>query len=428
MVHINRVLLKVVSGCLFGKGNYDVSQININRLLSEAKAQAVFPLVFTVVHKRIKIVDNSFSTQSNEEDDATDGLTVDQYQQYNDLYLQISVANYQNFSEHGELHELMIANHISYVAMKGLASAMYYPETSLRSMGDVDFLVYPKDLEDAGQLLESAGFAIDHGEKEESKHIAYHRPPMSIWKMHRNVNGVPGGKVGERIQAEINKTIDTAIEVNVDGIVCRVPDKFHHGLIMLLHTASHLTSEGVGLRHLCDWVVFASSMRDDEFRELFEVKLKDFGLWRFAQALTLLGITYLSAPERSWAAEAIENNSLTSEQLERLMEDILASGNFGKKDANRYREIKYISDRGKHIVSSDSIIRQGFKTMNSKVYADYRMIERHRILLPFGYIAEGVRYIGLLLTGKRKSSGTREMLKEAAERKSLYASLELFKG
>ena len=246
--------------------------------------------------------------------------------------------------------------------------------------------------------------------------------------MHRNVNGVPGGKVGERIQAEINKTIDTAIEVNVDGIVCRVPDKFHHGLIMLLHTASHLTSEGVGLRHLCDWVVFASSMRDDEFRELFEVKLKDFGLWRFAQALTLLGITYLSAPERSWAAEAIENNSLTSEQLERLMEDILASGNFGKKDANRYREIKYISDRGKHIVSSDSIIRQGFKTMNSKVYADYRTIERHRILLPFGYVAEGVRYIGLLLTGKRKSSGTREMLKEAAERKSLYASLELFKG
>ena len=411
MHDIQILLLQVIGAALFGTRISAFEKDALIAMVNESKLQAAYPLVFSVLDSQLQ-----------------EKLSPEQYADCSEDFFRYAIAGTQNFAEHGELHELMTSNNMPYVAMKGLASAMYYPEPNLRSMGDVDFLVYPENLEKAGKLLESVGFTIDHGEEEESKHIAYHRPPMSIWELHRNVNGVPGGKVGERIQVEINKTIDTAIEVNVDGIVCRVPDKFHHGLIMLLHTASHLTSEGVGLRHLCDWVVFASSMRDDEFRELFEVKLKDFGLWRFAQALTLLGITYLSAPERSWAAEAIENNSLTSEQLERLMEDILAGGNFGQKDANRYREIKYISDRGKHIVSSDSIIRQGFKTMNSKVYADYRMIKKHRILLPFGYVAEGVRYIGLLLTGKRKSSGTREMLKEAAERKSLYASIELFKG
>ena len=43
------------------------------------------------------------------------------------------------------------------------------------------------------------------------------------------------------------------------------------------------------------------------------------------------------------------------------------------------------------------------------------------------YLAVGGKYIGLLLTGKRKSSNTKQMLKEAADRKRIYSSLNLFK-
>ena len=197
---------------------------------------------------------------------------------------------------------------------------------------------------------------------------------------------------------------------------------------MLLHKASHLTSEGVGLRHLCDWVVFSSALSDAEFREIFEKKLKRFGLWRFAQALTLLGIRYLGAPNRVWTLEAVECHKLDDVTLEGLMNDILSGGNFGTKDMNRYREIKYISDRGERTVSSDGIIKQGFKTLNKKVSEDYKTIGKHRFLLPIGYIAEGGKYIGLLITGRRKSSGTKQMLKEAAQRKKVYSSLQLFEN
>ena len=409
MNDVHSLLLQVLSTALFGKKAPDVAADQLMPLMNESKAQAVYPLAFSVLDSQLQ-----------------EKLSSEQYANCSEEFFRYAIAGTRNFAEHGELHELMTENDMPYVAMKGLISAMYYPEPSLRSTGDVDFLIYPDDLDTTGNLLESIGFAMDHGDKEDSKHIAYHRPPMSIWEMHRNVNGVPYSIVGERIQADINRTIETAETVTVEGITCCVPDKFHHGLIMLLHTASHLTSEGVGLRHLCDWVVFASSMSDDEFREIFEAKLKNFGLWRFAQALTLLGMVYLCASKHSWAAEAIENNSLTSEQLKRLIEDILAGGNFGKKDINRYREIKYISDRDKHTVSSGGIIRQGFKTMNNKVRRNYKILGRHKLLFPVGYIAEGVHYIGLLLTGKRKSSGTRGMLKDAAERKTIYSRLKLF--
>ena len=388
----------------------DVATEQFILLVDESKAQAVYPLTFSVLDSQLQ-----------------EKLSPEQYAGCSEEFFRCAIAGTQNFAEHGELHELMTVNAMPYVVMKGIASAMYYPDPSLRSMGDVDFLVAKENVSQAGKLLESIGFTVDHGEEDDGIHIAYTRPPMSIWELHHSVNGIPNNKIGELIRAEMGKTIPTAESAEVDGSTCRLPDKFHHGLIMLLHTASHLTSEGVGLRHLCDWVVFASTLSDAEFREIFEKKLKRFGLWRFAQALTLLGIRYLGAPKRVWMLETMESHKLDDSNLEGLMNDILIGGNFGTKDMNRYREIKYISDRGDRTVSSGGIIRQGLRTMNEKVRADYKTIGRHKVLYPLGYVAEGGKYLGLLITGKRKSSGTKQMLKEAAKRKKVYSGLNLFR-
>ena len=411
MNDIHNLLLQVIEAALFEKRVPIVSNNQILVLINESKAQAVFPLAFSVLDSQMQ-----------------DELTPEQYSSLNEEFLRYAITGTQNFAEHSELHELMTSKEIPYVILKGYASAMYYPEPALRSTGDVDFLVEPKDMTQSGMALESIGFVIDHGAEDDGIHVAYNRPPMSIWEMHRSVNGVPTGEIGKLIQTELNQTIDTAVETSCDGVLCRVPDRFHHGLIMLLHTASHLTSEGVGLRHLCDWVVFVSALSDADFRETFERKLKIFGLWRFAQILTLLGIRYLGAPKRVWALEAVEGRKVDDETLDSLLNDILSGGNFGTKDMNRYREIKYISNRGESTVNSGGVLKQGFNTLNKKVCSNYKMIDKYRVLLPFGYIVEGGKYLGLLLSGKRKTSGTKQMLKEAAKRKKVYSRLQLFEN
>ena len=406
MDEVNQSLLNTIGFQLFGGEKPSISQNLISHVLKEAEAQTVFSLAFAYLQKEMSVASTKDFNEMNEE------------------FFRNVILNTNNLQEHDELHKLMESKQIPYVTIKGLASAYYYPDPSLRDMGDVDFLVFENDFESSKRAVLSAGFKLDHDDEEDSIHIAFKREPMSIWEQHRCVNGIPEGSVGELIREELDKTIETSELVELDGAVCRIPDKFHHGLIMLLHMISHMTSEGIGLRHLCDWAVFVNSISNNEFVGLFSEKLNSFGLWKFAQIMTATSEKYLGIEHKEW----IESAELDDDLLEDVITDILNGGNFGKKDLNRYREIKYISDRDKHTVSSGGIIRQSFKTMNSKVYADYRTIERHRILLPFGYICEGVRYIGLLLTGKRKSSGTREMLKEAAERKSLYVSLELFKG
>lgn len=409
MDKVHSQLLQVIGAVIFGVELPAIDDSELESLLKESEAQAVYPLVVNTLEGRIQ---KSYSAEK--------------YAAFGEKALMHGIMNTRSFAEHGELHELMTADGIPYVVMKGLASAMYYPEPSLRNMGDVDFLVKSEDIKRAGEVMEQAGFVIDHGDDDDGFHIAYHRPPASIWELHRNVNGVPSGEVGKIIQAEINRTIETAVEVECEEAVCRVPDKFHHGLIMLLHTASHLTSEGVGLRHLCDWVVFASSMSDADFRSTFEKKLKDFGLWRFAQALTLLGIRYLHAPKRVWALQAIEEKKLSDEILEGLMNDILSGGNFGTKDMNRYREIKYISG-GEKTINDNGVAAQAIHSLNAKVYANHKLIKIAKVLLPVGWVIEGAKYARLLVTGKRKASSTNKMFKEATERKQVYSALRLFK-
>ena len=220
-------------------------------LIREACAQAVLPLAFGTLPQESK------------------ALCGKEYQQ-------TLAANMAISYDHTQLHELMTENGIPYVILKGAASASYYPEPILRTMGDVDFLVKEQDLKRAGTLLEGVGFQpeADTG----GIHIGYHRG-NATWEMHRSVNGIPGNAAGEIIRGYLSDVIETAVDYDEGNGILRIPDHFHHGLVLLLHIASHLTSEGVGLRHLCDWAVFVNHFTDEQFASLFADKLKACGIW-----------------------------------------------------------------------------------------------------------------------------------------------------
>ncbi|MBQ1815490.1 MAG: nucleotidyltransferase family protein, partial [Ruminococcus sp.] len=399
MDNIHEKLLAVVRYQLFGG---EKPQNNTNELLDimkEADDQAVNVTVFPILRDSIR--------QSCPE----------KFLKCKESYFGKVLTNTHNLLEHGELHAIMTKHGIDYVAIKGAASAYYYPDPSLRVMGDVDFLVAEKNFERAKQAVLDAGFLVDHGDTEDSIHIAFKREPVSIWEMHRTVNGIPSGKPGERISADMASAIKTAELLTLDGTSCMIPNVFFHGLIMLLHMISHMTGEGIGLRHLCDWAVFAERLDSDRFVNVFEKKLKSYGIWKFAQIMTLVSERYLGIGKKSWA----QDPDVGGDQLDALITDILDGGNFGKKDMNRYREIKYISNRGDRTVDDKNVVAQAFKTLNQKTCDDYGWIEKRRVFLPIGWVAEAAKYLGMLATGKRKNKGTSKMLKEAARRKSIYS-------
>lgn len=303
--------------------------------------------------------------------------------------------------DHAYVHELLTAHHIPYVMLKGMVSASYYPDPKRRSLGDVDFLIQEEYVGRVSQLLQEDEFtaADDHG----GIHIAFHREPSSTFELHWAINGCT-----DKVQGYLSDILEQAYESN--GIM--QPSHFHHCLILLTHTASHLTSEGVGLRHLCDWAVFINQIDVSQW----EKELKDCGLWTFAKVLSQVCVKYLRCEVKCGGEDRPWFGTINDALCEQLMDDILNGGNFGQKDSDRTRQIKYISNRGERTVDGKPSLLQVFHTIKKKA-AD----EKKSIL---GVVFD---YAGMVLTGKRKID-TVSTIKAANQRKQLYSELKLYIG
>ncbi|MBR2589984.1 MAG: nucleotidyltransferase family protein [Clostridia bacterium] len=377
-------LLSCLSAALFEKeAKWQCS--DWKALFREADAHKVFPIVFE--HSKACV---------------SDEMLREKAAKYARRCLSTTIGiNYA----HVQLDNLMTQNGIPYICFKGIASARYYPHPELRTGGDVDFYVNEADFARCEAVLKDNGYVwVEDG----GKHVVYQKDEVFL-ELHRTINGIPKNQIGSRIEADVfGDLVETATDYNEGQGTVKIPDTFHHGMILLLHTLSHMMKEGIGLRHLCDWMMFEASLSSEEFTALFESKLKSYGLWHFACLLSSCGNRYLGAPYRCWQGEA--EDAL----LEKMMCDMMASGNFGKKDADRKRQIKYLAERGEFTQSERSVLAQAKRTIAKKAALEHK-----------SQAAVMAEYIKKVLSGERKPDSGKT-LESAAQRKEIYASFHLF--
>ncbi len=386
-------LCSVCADTLFGKETDFPEDFNNVEILNEAMRQTVFPIAWV-------------------------GLKSDTLEKvfYSDIAKNIQV-NYN----HTEIADLLSQNGIKYVFIKGVASASYYKQPQLRTMGDVDVLIKRSDTQKINDLLQKLGYTTDDDIFKKNGHIVYKRKIngiIAVCEVHFKLNGIPIS-LEEIFEKHLNSIFQNAEEITVTHGKCSVPSDFHHGIILLLHTATHLTSEGIGLRHLCDWAVFVNSFSNEEFVSIFQKALTELGLWRFAQLLTLCCIKYLGCDKKTWVGKA--DDCL----LEDIITDILNGGNFGRKDFDRYAQIKYISDREKHEVSQKTAFLQALSSINAKAKSKYDFAKKHKLLLPIGWLAVIFDYFILVLTRKRRLDNI-NTINTAKHRQCIYNQFKLF--
>ncbi len=326
-----------------------------------------------------------------------------------------TLMNIQVFRNHMYLHKLMSQNRISYCVLKGTASAQYYPEPLIRNMGDVDFYVAPNDFERAVEILLKDGFSS--GDLNSAHHLVFRKEKMHF-EMHREAAGIPDGGKGEIIRDYLSDLVNDAALTFNEFVSYIAPSAFHHGLIMLLHMQHHMVSEGIGLRHLCDWAVFANSLNETEFTNLFEQKLRNAGLWKFAKTISLAAAIYLGMPKKAWMGDDCELAAA-------IIEDIFVGGNFGAKDGTRRYEGMLISNRGKNGMSKNRLL-QGFSSLNRVIRAHWPIAAKLPVIYPFGWVFFSVRYVILALLGKRTAMRIFDTYQNSGKRKQLYSRLRLF--
>ena len=386
------MLLNCVSDSLFKSTSSKSNSSDNSEILFEAVNQTVFPLVFATLSKECDL------------------------SEYQSQYFNIIGKNIKVFEEHKLLHKLMSENGVRYVFLKGCASARYYSDPLLRTMGDVDVLISSEDTQKVDQLLISAGYVKYADSDNDDTHIGYKSRNGVVCELHRQINGIPKNKIGERISKLFSDIFEKAILENGEYLC---PSNFHHGLILLLHTATHLTNEGVGLRHLCDWAVFIEKFSDQEFCDMYRNVLEEIGLWKFACVLSACSIKYLGCTPK----ESLCN--IDSNLIDCGIEDILSGGNFGKKDSSRYQQIKYISDNQNREITRTHPVLQVFLNLVSKA-KQTKLVKKYSFFLPIGCVYVSFQYLMLIIKGKRKLDN-KKVIEDANKRKNIYSDLELFK-
>ncbi len=308
---------------------------------------------------------------------------------------------------------LLDENHIPYTILKGMASAHYYPDSEKRCAGDIDFLVAGEHIEKTARLLAENGYIQE--DKPNENHLAFQKNDEWL-ELHHSVAGMPDGHSGDLLRAELSSIIENSV---TDDRGFRRPCDMHHGIVILLHTLHHLLSSGLGLRHLCDWACFVKATGDMPFwqEELLPL-LHKAGLKKTAFIITEACIKYLDLSRPCWLPQA------ELDGVDEFMNELLRGGNFGRKDLQLSGTSLMLTKNSENQNALTKIKRM-IGALNATNHRLYPILDRMPWLYPFIMVWRMLRYIVLMLMGKRQS--LLKASRYADERSKLFKKFELYK-
>ncbi len=397
-----RVLLALVAHRLFGVPPKLPETVDWQAVMQESHTQTVFLMAFSHAHSL--------------------PVPSEMHPMLRSVMRKCFLRDTRIHAAHADLHRILTEAAVPYCIIKGSTSAYYYPDPSVRSMGDVDFYIDKADVARAEAALTAAGLTVVG--RETVYHIAFERPSDQVhFEMHYDFNGMPEGEPARLIAEWRREIFATAQTVTTDTATFVAPDPFFHGLVMLLHMQSHLLYTGIGLRHLCDWAVFVDHFSDDAFRTVFEARLKAIGLWRCACLFSLVAHHHLGLPYREWMGNAAREREICAA----LLGDILSGGNFGSADPghNRALEGQFISANAPDQIDAP-LAGRVIRRLNRSVRNRWPAARKCPLLLPLGWVWLFGHHVVRVLQGRHRRIRLKENMENGQRRQDLYRELRLF--
>jgi len=224
-----------------------------------------------------------------------------------------------------ELQEEYLREGFPFLLLKGLANGVNYPEPLLRNPGDIDLLLYVKgDYERANEWLTQKGVEIKPGG---AVHNQYKRNGISV-ENHSNSTYFSNWRYNRMFkpleEAVLTKGEFAAVELDKELSIPVLPVTFN-AFFLFQHLFIHFVNFGVGLRQVCDWVLFLHKHRKEIDGDEFKSLAKRFALLYPMQLFARIAVDHLGAPEFIFPFPMISNNR----HADKIMHDIIENGNFG---------------------------------------------------------------------------------------------------
>ncbi len=271
--------------------------------------------------------------------------------------------------EQGALVNLFEKKGISYFIFKGTAAAIYYPNPSLRTYGDIDFYVFDNDMNLAKELLRKNGY-INTGYNK--RHYEYVKNGIEF-ELHNRISMQDKYDIDHLVVNNLKSTVISRI--NNCSFVCLPPCE--NGLVLLWHIMHHLTSYGLGLRQIIDWMMFVHNELDDV---TWEAEFKPLAIKAGCEKLAVT-VTYMCKKWLGLSDKITWCDSANEEFADQLFIRVLDDGNFGR-DRAPVESLKVL------------INKEGFfQALHHTGMINWPLAQKYAIIRPFAWLYQFCRYV-----------------------------------
>ena len=272
---------------------------------------------------------------------AYDGLQKSHYplpqtveQTMYNYYMQAIFRDAQQEHLKTQLQAALVEAGIAHIFLKGSVLKAAYPVPALRTMCDLDVLVYAKDFDRIANVAKALGGTAVPGD---GNHRNYSFPGSVSVEFHPNLlhHATPIG-------TGINPGWQYAKKDSPTSSGVLTEEGFY--LNTICHLANHFVEGGVGVRFLLDVWVTRHLRKPEADRAFVEAELKRFGLLDFAQKIEQLADSWFGDLPMTPLLEELGGYILTSGShgtTDRAMLNALSLSSGGNRVSTLWKKIFY---------------------------------------------------------------------------------------
>lgn len=288
---------------------------------------------------------------------------------------------------------------LTFIAVKGLEVAKYYPHPELRTMGDCDLIVHRKDFAHTIRVLEKLGFAgssITSVQQWGCDFQNYH------FEVHDRL--VQEGEYATIRQVAFFNDYDRYVNNNS-------LDVSFHFLYLFMHLRKHFLNHGVGIRQFMDLAVMIREEHELNWNWI-QAQLQKLDLQIFAE------VCYALIDRWFYIEVPVDYAILSEEDLDQITVKILKNGVFGFHDLDNRKANAYtalLKARGPLFIRRCSIL---FKSifLSYEIMRGYEgcgFVDGRPWLMP---IAWGKRLVSII--SRNNKTNTVNVIKNSLTNKS----------
>ena len=268
------------------------------------------------------------------------------------------------------------------ILLKGQGVAQNYQKPESRMCGDIDIYVGMDNFHKACEILRREGAEELIHQDEHEFHIAFDLDDKTI-EVHKKSDVIRGRKLNDSLQKWTASHLDAKLAAgtlpkwNNDGTLINIPDPTYNAFYIIHHAVRHMIGEGIGLRHVCDWMIFLHTHQDQIDKEELKAKLAEYKMATAWGQFGALATKYLGFPEEHLLVPPIDQNE---SKAELLLQHIFSTGNFGqyskeKRDSkSRYLKRKW----------------HNFRFQMSRLFKLYRILPDYTLNFGCGWLTNAI--------------------------------------